>query len=247
MNKEGIIKGINMTIEGLEAILNSLNDEDVSETKTAPTSKKSGATKAPAKTSKTPVKEESADSDQTYTRAELTGMKYNEFKKLASSLGVDCKGTRDEIMERVVALGVVVDGDEEAPVKEEKKPVSGKSDKPAKVGKAGAKKAITPAKDEFDEKAEEIAESTPVEDIISALKEVDVKATKLNYKTQLAKALREGLINVDDDGEDGSEGVGNGCYQSCIMEEYSHLACGLAVTVKQLGKFHLGNGKLPWG
>ena len=89
-----------------------------------------------------------------------TGMKYNEFKKLASSLGVDCKGTRDEIMARVVALGVVTDAEEsaeEAPVeKKESKPVAGKSNKSASVGKGGLKKADAPTTDEFDAQADTI-------------------------------------------------------------------------------------------
>lgn len=231
MNKAEIIKGINMAIEGLETLRNAINDEDNAEAKTTAPAKTvtKPATKAVAKT---PVKKE-ADTEatgdgQTFTTAELSGMKYNEFKKLASSLGVDCKGTRDEIMARVVALGVVTDADaeagaEEAPVKKEDKKPVGKSNKSASVGKIGAKKADTASKDEFDEKAEEIAKSTPVEDIISALKDVDVKANKLNYKTQLAKALREGLLSVGDDDEEAGgddEATGEEMTAESYFEQY---------------------------
>ena len=35
-----------------------------------------------------------------FDEEQLRNMKYNDFKKFAASLGVDCKGTRDEIMAR---------------------------------------------------------------------------------------------------------------------------------------------------
>lgn len=217
MNNVKVIEGINATIEGLTLIRDALQgNESGSEapaTKTTAVPKALGGKKASAKATKTPApaktEEESATEGQTYTTTELSSMKYNEFKKLASSLGVDCKGTRDEIMARVVALGVVTDADiapaEEAPV-EKKAPAAktpAKSGKPASVGKGGIKKADAPATDEFDEQAEEIAKDTPVEDIIASLKGVGVKATKLNYKKQLAHALREGLLKVGDDEEEG--------------------------------------------
>lgn len=219
MNKAEFIKGINMAIEGLTAMRDAVENEGAEKTPTAPATKTAvGGKKAPV--SKTAKKEEEAAQEaptdgQTYTTAELTGMKYNEFKKLASSLGVDCKGTRDEIMARVVALGVVTDAEasaeEEAPVKEEKKPVAGKSNKSASVGKGGLKKADAPTTDEFDAQAEEIAKETSVADIIEALKGVGVKATKLDYKKKLAGALRDGLIAVgEEEAEAGKEDDGDG-------------------------------------
>lgn len=217
MNKAEFIKGINAVIEGLTVMRDAVasGDEGVKTSAPAPATKPAvggakkglGAKSAPA----TANSEAPATDGATYTTAELTGMKYNEFKKLASSLGVDCKGTRDEIMARVVALGVVTDADGGAePAKTEKKPAVGgaKSNKSASVGKLGAKKADAPAKDEFDEKAEAIIADTSVEDIIEALKGVGVKATKLNYKTQLAQALRDKLLTVDDE-EAGEEAGGD--------------------------------------
>lgn len=219
MNKAEFIKGINMVIKGLTAMRDAVENEGAEKntaTPTAPATKTAvGGKKAPvAKTAKKEEAAQEAPTDgQTYTTAELTGMKYNEFKKLASSLGVDCKGTRDEIMARVVALGVVTDADAEASA-EEKKPVAGKSNKSASVGKGGLKKADTPTTDEFDAQAEEIAKETDVADIIEALKGVGVKATKLDYKKKLAGALRDGLLSVgedeaeasaEDDGDEGEE------------------------------------------
>lgn len=219
MNKAEFIKGINMAIEGLSAMRDAVENEGAENTTaSAPTTpakataKKAPVAKKPVEKAEPQESEASADG-QTYTMAELTAMKYNDFKKLASNLGVDCKGTRDEIMSRVIETGVVTDADTEAPaepVKEKKKPVA-KSNKSASVGKGGLKKADAPATDEFDEQAEAIAKDTPVEDIIEALKGVKVKATKLNYKKQLAQALRDGLISVEDeaDSEGGEEAGGD--------------------------------------
>ena len=210
MNKAEFIKGINMAIEGLTAMRDAVENEGAEKNTATPTAP---ATKTAVGGKKAPKKEEAAQEaptdGQTYTTAELTGMKYNEFKKLASSLGVDCKGTRDEIMARVVALGVVTDAEEsaeEAPVeKKESKPVAGKSNKPASVGKGGLKKADASTTDEFDAQAEEIAKETSVKDIIEALNGVGVKATKLDYKKKLAGALRDGLIAVGEEEAEAGE------------------------------------------
>jgi len=222
MNAE-IIKGIEATIAGLESIKSALEAENCGESKVAEpvmnapvgdAPKKSRATrKAVAKKSNPVEKEQTQETatDETFTRAELEGMKYNEFKKLAARLGVDCKGTRDDIMNRVVALGVVTDAErdsadeneteeEEAPKTVVKKPA--KSADNAGSKKLGAKKAVEDTTDEYDKAAEEVMAETDVEDVIAALADVDVKATKKNVKTQLAKALREGLIELGDDDED---------------------------------------------
>lgn len=214
MNKAEIIKGIDKVMDGLKDLRSAIENGEETAPAAAPAKptlggKKNGAVTAKV-TASAPAKEKPASGGKTYTMNELVGMKYNEFKKLAASLGVDCKGTRDEIMNRVIDLGVVSDADSASapasPAKNDKKPALGaKSDKSASVGKLGAKKADAPAKDEFDEQAEEIAKDTPVEDIISALDDVGIKASKLNYKTVLAKALREGKLTIGDDDEEGGE------------------------------------------
>ena len=212
-NNVEIIKGINMTIAGLEAIKTALENGEVE----APATEKTPAKKTVAKGKA--QKEEPMNAPEEnegavavagkFDEEQLRNMKYNDFKKFAASLGVDCKGTRDEIMARVLALDVeaeVESGD--APAEEEKTPAkkTAKSDKLSGGKKLSKKQADEPARDEFDEQAEEVAKDTPVEDIISALADVDVKATKKNAVTKLAEALRKGLIELDgDDDEDESE------------------------------------------
>lgn len=193
MNNAEIIKGIDMTITGLNAIKNALAEttQDV---------------EAPVKKSKSVEKREAIQSEETVATGkfdveQLNSMKYNEFKKLAASLGVKCTGTREEIMERILALDVTVEKDAEVsePVDDEQEVTETKSDRLSSGKRKLAKKADEPAKDEFDEQAEKIATDTPVEDIIEALADVDVKATKKNAVAKLAEALRNGLIEVDDD------------------------------------------------
>lgn len=201
-NNVEIINGINMTIAGLEAIKTALAGEAEAPA-TAPTSKSSKKVKEAMN-----APEESSEKETTgkFDVEQLKSMKYNDFKKLAATLGVKCTGTRDEIMERILALDVVItgDGEEVSEPVEDKAPA--KSDKSTGGKKLGKKKADEPAKDEFDEQAEEIAKDTPVEDIIVALADVDIKATKKNAVQKLAEALREGLIELDTDDDSEDEG-----------------------------------------
>lgn len=231
MNKAEIIKGINIVIEGLNTLCDAIDSEDKSEGKVAPAIPAKTPAKTPAKpaiggkgkvAAKTSASSTSEKSGDTYTVAELEGMKYNEFKKLASSLGVDCKGTREEIMARVVETGVVSDADNSgdksgtktsAPAK-----AAGKSGKSASVGKSNAKKTSSPTKkDKFDEQAEAIIAENSAEDIIEELAGVGVNATKLNYKKQLVTALREGMLEVD---YEGGEDTATNSEEDLVAEDY---------------------------
>lgn len=205
-NNAEIIKGIDMTIAGLETIKSALaGGAEETATAEAPKSKTVGKKAQAEEPMNPPVETEGSAEAVTgkFDVEQLKAMKYNDFKKLAAQLGVKCTGTRDEIMERILALDVTVtsDGAEVSePVEEDKAPA--KSDKPAKSKKLGKAKADEPARDEFDEQAEEIAKDTAVEDIIEALADVDIKATEKNAVKKLAEALRQGLIELDDDDEE---------------------------------------------
>lgn len=203
-NNAETIKGIDLVIEGLTTIKKSLMGEEVAVPQATKKVEKA------QKEEKTPAVEETEGSANVgeFNVEKLNAMKYNEFKKLAASLGVKCTGTRDEIMERILALNNntatedVEDEEEvEEPVEEPKKAPS-KSDKANGSKKLSKAKTVESTKDEFDEQAEEIAKETPVEDIIEALADVDIKATKKNAVEKLAEALREGLIELDDEDEE---------------------------------------------
>lgn len=202
MNNAEIIKGIDLTIEGLTSIKKALMVEAPATEADAPKSK-SVAKKAQKEVMNPPVEEtEGSAVVGKFDVEQLKSMKYNDFKKFAATLGVKCTGTRDEIMERILALDVTVtaDGAEVSEPAEDEAPT--KSDKLSKGKKLGKAKADEPARDEFDEQAEEIAKDTPVEDIIEALADVDIKATEKNAVRKLAEALRAGLIELDTDEED---------------------------------------------
>lgn len=218
MNNAEIIKGIDLTIEGLTVIKNALLTESAVAPVEAPKSKSvERREKVQKEEPMNPPVEEAVESAKEevvgkFDREQLSSMKFNDLKKLGASLGVKCTGTRDEITERILAIEVTVTAEEVAeaeevvePVVEEKAPV--KSDKPAKGKKLGKKEADEPAKDQFDEQAEAIAKETDVEDIIEALADVDIKATKKNAVQKLAEALRKGLIELDEEEAEDEEEV----------------------------------------
>ena len=194
MNNAEIVKGIDLVIEGLETIKKGFVIEV--ENTIVPIT---------VKVEKPKVEENTVEETVgNYTKEQLNSMKYNEFKKLASSLGVKCTGTREEIMTRIMALNneASVEEVEEAPIDEEvaeEVVEDSKSDNAPRGKKFSKKEAVEPTTDEFDRQAEEIAKETSVEDIIEALAEVDIKATKKNCVTLLAEALREGLIELEAD------------------------------------------------
>lgn len=195
MNNAEIIKGIDLTLEGLKTIKNALMT-GVEAPNTVPTvSKDEGVAESPA-----------IEGTLEFDVEELKAMKYNEFKKLAASLGVKCTGTRDEILARILALDNAVIVSEPVPVDEEEDEAPVEEVKPSNVKKFEKKvkesKVEEPERDEFDEQAEEVAKDTPVEDIIEALADVNIKANKKNAVTLLAEALREGLIELDDEDEE---------------------------------------------
>ena len=210
MNKAEVIKGIDLTIEGLTTIKNALITDGAEAPASKPVAKKEKAQKEVMN----PPVEETEGSAEVMTGKfdieQLKSMKYNDFKKLASQLGVKCTGTRDEIMERILALDITVTEDDavvDEPADEEVDETPVKSNKSGKGKKLAKKEADEPTTDEFDKQAEEIAKDTPVEDIIEALAGVDVKANKKNAVQKLAEALREGLIELDDEDEDTDEEV----------------------------------------
>lgn len=170
MNKVKVIEGINATIEGLNLIKNALasDNEEVASTPTTTVTGK-------------------------FSREQLEKMKFNDFKKLAASLGVKCTGTREEIIERILALDVEVDV-EEAPVKEE---VSVVEEEP--VEEAVAEEESEESDVDYIAMAKQIVEESGVENCIEALKECNVKATKKNVVEKLAEAIEQGLVEIEDD------------------------------------------------
>lgn len=172
MNFAGIKKG-------LQIILNALEEEEVTEVKI--------------------VEEEEESSEP--TKAEIEKMPAKALKAYAAELGVDCTGVRTKVLERVLQKRF---GETEEEAVEAEKGDPEVSEKPKKktLGKKLPKKEEKEESDEFDEKAEKVLEELDEEDVISTLKEIGVKATSKNVASKLAQALRDGLIDLDEDSDE---------------------------------------------
>lgn len=200
-------------IEALKVILVALEGENeetsVPEEKTETKKAKSG------KTAKTPEpKEAEADDEEgEFTREELLAMKFNEMKKLGAKLGVDCKGTRDDIIERILekTSGHAPEEEEDEEVEEKSE---SKKEKAKKETASKAKKQPEPDPEpeeedddvDFLEQAKAIIADNDEKDIISALDSVGIVVKKKkDLAKYLAKALEEDLLEFDGDDDDDTD------------------------------------------
>lgn len=181
--KAEVLKGLMMMREGLDIIINSAN-EGVYE---APTTAKPVPT-AEANAEETEVKAPTVVKGN-LTREQLDGMTYNDLKKLAKEMGVSAVGARPELTDRI--LGVEVEVEAEA--------VVDVSDAP--------EEELTG--DEVADKVRALVADMSVSDIADVLAEVGVsaKGKKEALVEKLIKAVKDGLISLEDDDEesDGEE------------------------------------------
>lgn len=216
MKNERIIEGLNAIIEGATILRDELaggvEKRNAVETKSA--------TRRQAVQKEQPAMNEPEETEATvegkFSREQLMSMKFNELKKLGASVGVSCKGTRDEIVERMlqVTVSATVENDEaepektEAPAKDDGKVV------PINKKKGGLKKSAKteePEEEEVDEQyiqmATEATEDMSAKEIIEYLAEFDIEAKgkKSDVVKVLAKAIADGIVQLEDDDEDESE------------------------------------------
>lgn len=210
MKNERIIEGLNTVIEGLTVLRDELAGGEVKEAPKSRSVSRREKVQTEALMNKPEETEAPATVTGKFSKEQLDSMKYNELKKLGASLGVPCTGKRDEITARILALDVEVtaepteEGDEGA-VEDENKVVP--IDKAKKGGLKKSKKTEEVVPQEFVDKAKEIAEETDVEEIAEVLADVGIKAKgkKSDIVMLLAKALADGLIDIDDEDEEDSE------------------------------------------
>ena len=165
---------------------------------------------------KTPEVDETADVPKTettvdktaevkgsFTREQLDGMTYNNIKKLAKELGVSAVGNREDITARI--LGGAVEAEESV---EEEAPVA-----PTKKTK---KAEIEPEEVEVDDSdndpiyarvvdAVSDMENEEIADILADIG-VSAKGKRETLIEKVVQAVKDGLIDFDDDEED-EEGV----------------------------------------
>lgn len=217
MKNERIIEGLNAIIEGATI----LRDELAGGVEKRNAVESKSATRRQAVQKEQPDMNEPEETEATvegkFSREQLMSMKFNELKKLGASVGVSCKGTRDEIVERMlqVTVSATVENEaeleetDEAPAKDDGKVVS------INKKKGGLKKSAKteePEEEEVDEQyiqmATEATEDMSAKEIIEYLAEFDIEAKgkKSDVVKVLAKAIADGIVQLEDgDEEDESE------------------------------------------
>ena len=149
----------------------------------------------------------------------LSTMPYAELKKYAKSMGVSGSGSRQEIIDRIlgfeesasedtaeVKTEEVTVGEPVEETSEEKKPTTRRAGK-----KLGAKKNVEPepepeVNDPVYDQVIEATEEMSDQEIKEFLAECDIKVRGKREAliSALVEAVKEGIISLDDDGEDNS-------------------------------------------
>ncbi len=156
------------------------------------------------------VPEESTDGDSAYTQEYLTGLKFNDLKKLGASLGVKCTGTRNEIIERILAHG---EGSEGMEGKSSSNVVNmpepkNSGNKPLKKNHPLKKAGEDEIEEKYIEQAGILLEEYSVKDIVDVLKDSGVSVSVSDKKDKdkilqiLAKAIKDGYVEVEEDDSD---------------------------------------------
>lgn len=216
MKNERIIEGLNAIIEGATI----LRDELAGGVEKRNAVESKSATRRQAVQKEQPAMNEPEETEATvegkFSREQLMSMKFNELKKLGASVGVSCKGTRDEIVERMlqVTVSATVENEaepeetDEAPAKDDGKVVS------INKKKGGLKKSAKteePEEEEVDEQyiqmATEATEDMSAKEIIEYLAEFDIEAKgkKSDVVKVLAKAIADGIVQLEGDDEEFNE------------------------------------------
>lgn len=153
--------------------------------------------------------------DPTPDKDMLSTMPYAELKKYAKSMGVSGSGSRQEIIDRILGSeesaseDTTEDKTEETPVEETPAPAEKTIKRAGK--KLGAKKDVEPepepeVNDPVYDQVIEATEEMSDQEIKEFLAECDIKVRGKREAliSALVEAVKEGIISLDDDGEDNS-------------------------------------------
>lgn len=194
-------------IEALKAIVENLNiiieEIEGCDTCSCTESSERGTPASKPKTKKT---ESAAVVTEEVTEESLGEMGYNDLKSLAKQLGVNAKGSREELVNRILSAGsesesADEDPTEEAPV-ETPKPVSKR-----KIGKAAPVQSEPVEEDPLYAQVEEAVAELSDEELLDMLHEVGVRAKgkRQSLISYAVKAVRDGLISLDDEADESDE------------------------------------------
>lgn len=219
INKQ-IIEGISNIAEGFRLIAEALSvaeslkdssDTTVStEESCIPNTSNAEASEDVVTVDSTVDKETEVSSVSAYTEEELQTMSYNDIKKLAKELGIHAVGNRKELVKKILSAStsVVEDLEESTEEDTEVKPVKSA---PKTFKKTKVEEPETDEEDEEEEdedpveaKVKEVTEGMSDDEIREVLEDVGIstKGKRQSLISKLVKAVNDGLIDLDEDGED---------------------------------------------
>jgi hypothetical protein len=211
MSKEGLFK----IREGIDLIINAMNEKDTADVTPVETknvnkneTKTADVPKAPKKSAPAP-EEPMAHFD----KEDLDSMAYNDLKKLARDLGVSGAGSRDKIIDRILSIDLNANEDGEVSVREEAKEEAPKKSKVAKkIGKKSepVEEDEEPEEEEVDPLYAQVIEATKemsVEELADTLSDVGIspKGKRQALIDKIYKAVQDGTLSLDDEEEDEDE------------------------------------------
>ena len=215
MRKKELIKALSKIEEGIADVKNLLLLDDQVETAQNISAKID--TKEEVSTQSNEDDTE-VQSNGAYTREDLLAMKYNDLKKLGKESGIKCTGTRDEIIDKILAIPMT-DFHMVEPVEDEAEEEEKSNVVPMKKKSVKKEEPVEDTDDEDEEDdeieeqylamAREALEDNDLEDIVEVLAEAGIKLSKLQAKkedvvmTKLAEAFQNGMIEAE--GEEDEE------------------------------------------
>lgn len=206
MKQKEVIAALKSISAGIDSLISAISEDAPVSKQTTP---KAVNKSEPKDEPMNPPEAAEESQGEGYTREELMSMGYNDLKKYGASIGAKCVGSREDIVEKVLAAqgGAVA---EEAPKAVKKSEPKDNNIVPMSKGlkKKSADKAQE-VEQEWLDMAEEVAAEAEVPDIVSALEEGGVSVPKGTKKselvTMLAVAIRDGKVVLDNDDGDNVE------------------------------------------
>ena len=226
-----IIVGLASIAEGLNSIAEALKEMNTAVTVSAELCPEPDTEVSLSDATETPVEElKNTPSNSEYTEEELSGMSYNDIKKLAKELGIPAVGNRKELVNKILSADTAVeeDSEENAEEKTEVKPVKSapKTFKKTKVEEPEPVEEDEEDEEEEDEdpveaKVKEVTEGMSDDEIREVLEDVGIstKGKRQSLISKLVKAVNDGLIDLDEDDEEADESEDIDAEESDITED----------------------------
>lgn len=145
---------------------------------------------------------EAVESEATLDSAELNGMKYNDLKKLAKEMGLDAKGTKQELVDRLSSTPVEYEEEEEQVEDFEEEETEEEIEE-----KIEEEEEAEEEEDTLEDKIAREMKDTSNEELIEILTDIGVspKGKRQALLAKVVKAIRDGLLEFDSEDEEEEE------------------------------------------